>query len=47
MECCAGAVQFHPGVGVGLGKDYTLFATQPGIVVFKMTKYKRQVGLVL
>jgi large subunit ribosomal protein L27 len=25
---------FHPGVNVGMGKDFTLFAKQPGIVVF-------------
>lgn len=35
--------QFHPGTGVGLGKDYTLFATQEGIVSFHQTKYKREV----
>ncbi|MCF4150512.1 50S ribosomal protein L27 [Dethiosulfovibrio sp. F2B] len=26
---------FHPGVNVGLGKDYTLFALKDGIVRFK------------
>lgn len=25
---------FHPGVNVGMGKDYTLFATAEGRVVF-------------
>jgi len=27
--------QFHPGVNVGCGKDYTLFALVEGQVVFK------------
>ena len=35
--------QFHPGPGVGLGHDYTLYAQEPGIVVFKQTKYQNQV----
>ena len=26
--------KFHPGVNVGMGKDYTLFALKPGIVEF-------------
>jgi large subunit ribosomal protein L27 len=26
--------QFHPGVGVGLGRDHTLFALTPGVVKF-------------
>jgi hypothetical protein len=29
------ALQFHPGAGVGQGKDYTLFALSEGVVVFK------------
>ncbi|MEA3292531.1 MAG: 50S ribosomal protein L27 [Pseudomonadota bacterium] len=32
---------FHPGVNVGLGRDYTLFATAPGKVLFE-TKGPRQ-----
>lgn len=36
--------QFHPGPGVGLGKDYTLYATRPGVVHFHMTKYKSDVS---
>jgi len=36
-------VQFHPGPGVGLGHDYTLYARESGIVVFKQTKYLNQV----
>lgn len=27
--------KFHPGANVGIGKDYTIFATQPGFVVFE------------
>lgn len=27
--------KFHPGLNVGLGKDYTLFATVDGIVKFE------------
>lgn len=27
--------KFHPGQGVGCGKDYTLFALQDGIVTFQ------------
>lgn len=27
--------KFHPGKGVGIGKDYTIFATVEGYVVFE------------
>lgn len=27
--------KFHPGEGVGLGKDHTIFATKDGKVLFK------------
>ncbi len=27
---------FHPGAGVGMGKDYTLFAKSDGVVEFKV-----------
>eukprot|EP01025_Chloroclados_australasicus_P064051 TRINITY_DN850_c0_g1_i3.p1 TRINITY_DN850_c0_g1~~TRINITY_DN850_c0_g1_i3.p1 ORF type:complete len:190 (-),score=9.56 TRINITY_DN850_c0_g1_i3:187-708(-) len=27
--------KFHPGVGVGMGKDYTLFAKAQGVVMFE------------
>ncbi len=36
-------LQFHPGPGVGLGKDHTLFALDSGIVIFKKTKYIKRV----
>ena len=29
---------------MGLGKDYTLYALRPGVVVFHMTKHKRDVS---
>ena len=31
--------RFKPGVGVGIGKDDTIFATRPGTVQFK-TKHR-------
>ena len=33
--------KFHPGEGVGLGRDHTLFALKPGTVAFKQ-KHSRQ-----
>lgn len=33
--------RFHPGLGVGIGKDHTLFALVPGIVTFRKTKKGR------
>lgn len=27
--------RFHPGEGVGMGKDYTIFATRSGFVTFE------------
>jgi len=27
--------KFHPGLGVGVGKDFTLFALKDGVVEFK------------
>lgn len=34
--------QFHPGDGVGLGKDYTIFATVEGRVYFERYGADRQ-----
>jgi len=34
--------KFHPGPGVGQGRDYTLFALRSGVVQFK-TKLGRQI----
>lgn len=30
--------QYHPGKNVGVGKDFTLFALQDGIVQFRKTR---------
>jgi large subunit ribosomal protein L27 len=30
--------QYHPGKNVGLGKDFTIFATVDGVVEFRKTK---------
>ena len=40
--------KFHPGVNVGLGKDYTIFATAPGRVTFetKGPKNRKYVSVV-
>ncbi|KAL3158171.1 hypothetical protein ABBQ32_011760 [Trebouxia sp. C0010 RCD-2024] len=38
--------KFHPGVGVGLGNDYTLYALKEGIVSFKQSKYINSVSVV-
>ena len=32
----------HPGTGVGIGKDHTIFATVAGTVTFRRTKGDRQ-----
>jgi large subunit ribosomal protein L27 len=32
----------HPGTGVGLGRDHTIFATVSGTVTFRKTKGDRQ-----
>ena len=38
---------FHPGDNVGMGKDYTLFATATGTVKFShQTKSKKRVSIV-
>ncbi|MFC6654939.1 50S ribosomal protein L27 [Roseibium salinum] len=33
--------QWHPGTGVGMGKDHTIFATVEGKVVFQAKANKR------
>ena len=35
--------EIHPGEGVGMGKDYTIFAVASGIVTFKTKKGKKVV----
>ena len=38
---------FHPGANVGMGRDYTLFATATGTVKFtRATKHKKRVSIV-
>jgi len=36
---------FKPGKGVKVGKDFTIFATQSGIVRFEWAKKKKFVGV--
>lgn len=38
--------KFHPGQGVGIGRDFTLFALKPGVVTFKKEQGKMQVSVV-
>lgn len=37
--------KFFPGSGVSMGKDYTIFAVEEGMVFFKKSKGKKIVGL--
>ncbi|GER00435.1 hypothetical protein JCM17845_10580 [Iodidimonas gelatinilytica] len=37
--------KWHPGTGVGLGKDYTIFAIVEGEVVFRKTRGKTLVNV--
>lgn len=37
--------KFHPGEGVGLGRDFTLFALKQGIVEFGKRKGKQTVSV--
>ena len=36
---------YHPGDNVGLGKDFTIFATTDGIVEFRKTRTKTLVSV--
>ena len=36
----------YPGVNVGLGKDYTIFATRDGVVKFGTSKGKKIVSII-
>ena len=38
--------RFHPGVGAGLGRDHTIFATRDGRVSFKSAGETRVVSIV-
>ncbi len=37
--------KFHPGPGVGIGRDFTLFALVEGVVTFEGPKDKRRVAV--
>lgn len=37
--------KWHPGTGVGLGRDYTIFATVEGQVQFRKTRGKTLVSV--
>ncbi|GAB4433699.1 MAG: 50S ribosomal protein L27 [Anaerolineae bacterium] len=38
--------KFHPGLNVGMGKDYTIFATIDGYVKFEhMTRDKKRISV--
>ena len=37
--------KFHPGPGVGIGRDFTLFALLEGVVTFEGPKDKRRVAV--
>jgi len=37
--------KFHPGTGVGMGKDFTIYSTVDGIVEFKKTRTKTIVSV--
>ncbi|MDI9320818.1 MAG: 50S ribosomal protein L27 [Phycisphaerales bacterium] len=36
---------YHPGVNVGLGKDFTIFALTDGIVEFRKTRNKTLISV--
>ncbi len=38
--------KFHPDKGVGLGRDYTIFATDKGIVKFSKRQGRRYISVV-
>ena len=39
--------QWHPGTGVGIGKDHTIYAKVTGTVTFRATKGNKQVVSVI
>jgi large subunit ribosomal protein L27 len=38
--------KFHPGIGVEMGKDYTIFAISDGTVQFKIARGKKVIEVV-
>jgi large subunit ribosomal protein L27 len=39
--------QYHPGTGVGIGKDHTIYAIIPGKVTFRASRENKQFVSVL
>ncbi len=37
---------FHPGIGVSMGKDFTIYAISDGTVQFKIARGKRVIEVV-
>ncbi len=37
--------KFHPGAGVGIGKDHTIFAKGPGVVQFNVGRKGRVISV--
>jgi large subunit ribosomal protein L27 len=37
--------KFHPGLGVGMGKDHTLFALKDGTILFSQKLGKRFISI--
>ena len=35
--------KFHPGTGVGMGRDFTIFALQEGVVKFHQYSKRRKI----
>jgi large subunit ribosomal protein L27 len=38
--------RFRPGNGVGIGRDHTIFATQPGVVQFTASRRGRTISVI-
>lgn len=38
--------RFYPGINVGIGKDYTIFALKEGVVRFRTSRGKKYVDVV-
>jgi large subunit ribosomal protein L27 len=38
--------KFHPGQGVGIGRDHTIFATVEGHVTFSSSKNRKHISVV-
>jgi large subunit ribosomal protein L27 len=37
--------KFHPGAGVGMGRDHTIFAKTPGVVQFNVGRRGRTISV--